>query len=189
MFIFILFFIAYSSSVFFVSNLWFLIACTIFNILLLIVFRVNFKKIVKSIGKIFMFTLFVFCFNIIFDSVINSLFVAWKIVIVANFAFIFSYIVKSTQLANGFSQLLFPLKLFKINTDDFVIMLVIALNFIPIVSVETKTFKNCLLARNVKLNLKTVFTKSHLLFVAYFVNLFQKVNELEMTLLTRNYGS
>lgn len=187
MIVFILFFIAYSTCVFCFTNLWFLLVCSLFNILLMCIFRIKPKKVIKNLSKITVFTLFVFCFNIIFDSVVNSLFVAWKIVIVANFSFIFSYKLSPTQLATGLSQLLFPLKLFKINTNDIVIMLVIALNFVSIISVETKTFKQSLLARNIRLNLKTFFTESHLLFIAYFVNLLQKVDDIEKALLIRNY--
>lgn len=94
-----------------------------------------------------------------------------------------------TNLASGLSKLLYPLKIFKIDTDDIALMLVIAFNFITIISEEIKTLKLALRARNVKLNLKTVFTKTHIIFILFFANLFRKVNYLEKTLIIRGKKS
>ena len=185
--IFILFFIAYSLTIFLASNIYALVGFTVFNILLLIIFRINALKVLKNLYKSAFFAIFVFLFNLIFDNVVASAIVGWKILIVSNFAFIFSSIYSPVQIANGIGQLLYPLKIFKIKTDNLVIVIVIALNFIPIIIREIKTLKDSLRARNVKLNLKTLFTKSHVILPLYFAGLLKKVDDLEIVLLSRNY--
>ena len=187
MIFFILFFIAYSLCVFLIPNIYILLGFATFNLLMLIIFRVNIIKTLKNLYKILFFAAFVFLFNLIFDSVLSSLIVGFKILIVTNFAFIFSYIFSRTQIATGIGQLLYPLKLFKINTDNLVIVIVIALNFIPILAEEIKTLKCNLKIRNIKLNLKTLFTKSHIILTMFFAGLLKKADDLETVLLTRNY--
>jgi len=187
MFLLIIFFIAYSLATFLINNVWILLGFTIFNLLLLIIFKVSPIKTLKNLWRIFWFTVFIFAFNIIFDTLTNSLITAWKIVIVTNFAFIFSCAMSPSNMAIGFSQLFYPLKLFKVNTDDFALMFVIAFNFIGIFSEEIKTLKKSLKARNFKLNIKTFFKQGHEILLMFFANIFKRVDSLEMSLKARGY--
>lgn len=189
MVIFILFFIAYSLAAFLINNVWVLLGFTVFNLVLLFAFRINFKKLLKNLWRIFWFSLIVFVFNIIFDTLINSLIVVWKIVIVTNFAFIFSQAMSPANMAVGFSQLFFPLKLFKVNVQEIALMFVIAFNFIEILSQEIKTLKMSLKARKFNLGFKTIFTKLHVILLMFFANLFKRVNTLEMSLKARGYDN
>lgn len=185
MFIFILLFIAFSLFIFITNNIYVLVGFTISNILLHFIFKISPKKALKNLFKIFFLIIIIFLFNLIFDNLINSLIVSYKVLIVANGAFIFSKVITPTRLANGFKQLFLPLKLFKVDTNSLALMLTIALNFIPIISYDITTLKQTLKARNVKLNLKTLFTQSHLLFVMFFANLFKRVDDLELVIRAR----
>ncbi len=185
MFIFILLFIAFSLFIFITNNIYVLVGFTISNILLHFIFKISPKKALKNLFKIFFLIIILFLFNLIFDNLINSLIVSYKVLIVANGAFIFSKVITPTRLANGFKQLFLPLKLFKVDTNNLALMLTIALNFIPIISYDITTLKQTLKARNVKLNLKTLFTQSHLLFVMFFANLFKRVDDLELVIRAR----
>lgn len=185
MFIFILLFIAFSLFIFITNNIYVLVGFTISNILLHFIFNISPKKALKNLFKIFFLIIIIFLFNLIFDNLINSLIVSYKVLIVANGAFIFSKVITPTRLANGFKQLFLPLKLFKVDTNNLALMLTIALNFIPIISYDITTLKQTLKARNVKLNLKTLFTQSHLLFVMFFANLFKRVDDLELVIRAR----
>lgn len=185
MFIYILLFIAFSLFIFITYNIYVLVGFTISNILLHFIFKISPKKALKNLFKIFFLIIIIFLFNLIFDNLINSLIVSYKVLIVANGAFIFSKVITPTRLANGFKQLFLPLKLFKVDTNNLALMLTIALNFIPIISYDITTLKQTLKARNVKLNLKTLFTQSHLLFVMFFANLFKRVDDLELVIRAR----
>ncbi|MCI7002826.1 MAG: energy-coupling factor transporter transmembrane protein EcfT [Clostridia bacterium] len=185
MFLFILLFITFSLFIFITNNIYVLVGFTISNILLHFIFKISPKKALKNLFKIFFLIIIIFLFNLIFDNLINSLIVSYKVLIVANGAFIFSKVITPTRLANGFKQLFLPLKLFKVDTNNLALMLTISLNFIPIISYDITTLKQTLKARNVKLNLKTLFTQSHLLFVMFFANLFKRVDDLELVIRAR----
>lgn len=185
MFIFIILFIAFSIFIFLTNNIFVLIGFTISNIILHFVFKISLKKALINLFKIFFLLLIIFLFNLIFDNLVNSLIVAYKVLIVANGAFIFSSVMSPTKLASAFNQLFLPLKIFKVDTNNLSLMLVIALNFIPIISYDINTLKQTLKARNVKLNLKTLFTQSHLIFIMFFANLFKRVDDLELVIKAR----
>lgn len=185
MFITIIIFILFSIFVFFTNNIYILAGFTLTNILFSFIFKISFKKTLINLYKILFFAVIVFLFNLIFDNVINSLIVVWKIFIVANGAFIFSNVITPSKLAAGFTQLFTPLKIFKVDVNYLSLMLVIAINFITIISYDLSNLKQTLKARNVKFNLKTFFTQSHLLFIMFFANLFNRVNDLEQTLIAR----
>lgn len=183
----ILFFIIYSVVLFLISNLWVLIGATIFNILLIIVLKIKFVDVIKNLCSILVFTIVVFLFNIIFDSVINSLIVCAKIIIVCNFSFIISKTFNVNEIAEGISTLLYPLKLFKVDVNEITLMIVIALNFISIIKREALSLKTTLKARNINFNLKTLFTKTHIIFTIFFANILKRVDMLETTLKARGF--
>ena len=183
--IFILFFMAFSICAFIFSNIWVLVGFSVFDLLIILIFKIKPKKLFKFILNISIFTIFVFLFNLIFDNLINSLIVSWKIIIVSIFAFVFSSVISKTKIAEGIARLFYPLKLFKIDPNDIALMLVISLNFITIISEEAKTLKMALRARNVKLSFKTIFTKSHIIFITFFAGLLKKVTQIEESLIIR----
>ena len=185
---FIIFFIAYSLVVFLVGNIWALLGFTLFNILLLFIFKIKFVRLLKNLWRTFWFALIVFAFNLIFDTWLASLIVVWKIYIVANFSFIFSQAMSPANMAVGFSQFFYPLKLFKVNVQELALMFVIAFNFIEIFSEELCTLKMSLKARRFEIGFKTIFTKLHIILLMFFANLFKRVNSLEMSLKVRGYN-
>lgn len=185
----ILLFIAFSLYMFLTHSLWVLLAFTISNFILVVVFKLKFNKMLRCFLKSLVFVGMVFAFNLIFDTFVNSLIVAWRLEIVTLGAFVFSCVVTPSRLSEGFCQLLYPLKVFKVNINDVSLMLVVAFNFIPIISRDVTALKQTLKARNVKLNLKTFFTQSHLLFVMFFAGIFKRVDELEQVVLARGYKS
>lgn len=187
MVLFILLFIAYSVIVFLIDNIIALSCFTAVNIVLCFVFKTGFVRTLKNLYGIFWFALFVFLVNIIFDPIVSSLVVVWKIFIVANFTFIMSKAIKPAALASGFAQLFFPLKIFKVDTDALALVIVIALNFVPILSKSLKTLKSSLKARGFKITLKTLFTQGHIIFVLFFAELFKRAGQLEMAFKARGY--
>lgn len=183
----IIFFIVYSCVVFAVNHFWFLLGCSVFNVVLIFALRVNFKKLIKNLGQCLVFTIFVVLFNLIFDGWIICLMIGFKILIVTNFAFVFTYRISNTMLAHGFATLFYPLKIFKVDVDNLALMLVIALNFINVLRGEISDLKDHLKTRNIKLNLKTFFTKAHIIFTMFFAGLLKRVISLENALIARGY--
>lgn len=183
----IVFFVGYSCLVFVIDNLYFLLVCIVFHTVMAFVLRVNWRRLFKNLGKCWLFALFVVLFNLIFDSWLASLIIGLKILIITNFAFLFRYRISNTKLANGLAMLFYPLKVFKVNVDNIALMLVIALNFINILGREIIELKEHLKSRNIKLNLPTYFTKTHLIFTMFFAGLLKRVLVLESALNARGY--
>ncbi len=184
----ILFFIAYSLVIFLVGNIYVLLGALIFNLLLIIIFRLKVIGILKNLLAISIFVLIVFAFNLIFDSLINSLIICAKIILVCNFSYIISKTLNIVKIAEGITYLLYPLKLFKVDINQISLMIVIALNFVSIITKEAKSLKLALKARNINFNLKTLFTKSHTIFIMFFANIFKRVDMLELSLRSKNFN-
>ena len=144
--------------------------------------------ILKNLLAISIFVLIVFAFNLIFDSLINSLIICAKIILVCNFSYIISKTLNIVKIAEGITYLLYPLKLFKFDINQISLMIVIALNFVSIITKEAKSLKLALKARNINFNLKTLFTKSHIIFIMFFANIFKRVDMLELSLRSKNFN-
>ncbi len=185
----ILFFMAYSVVVFLSPNWIWLTAFSGFNILLCIVFKTGFSKTIKNIFGITLFATFVFLINLIFLDLVSCLLTAWKLIVVCNFTFIFGKIFKPSMIASGFSQLLFPLKIFKVDTQAISLMIVIALEFVPILSISAKNLQKTLKAKGFKLNLKNMVTQGHHIFALFFLEIFKRVEILEKAIIARGYNS
>ena len=143
----ILFFLVFSCGVFFVPNTIWLISLTGFDLILWLVCIKHIKKILVSTLKLSIFAIFVFLINLIFDDVISCLFIAWRIMIVICFVVSYSKLFTPTMLATGFSQLLFPLKLFRVDTEALSLSIVIAFSFLPVLSNSAKSLKKSLQGR------------------------------------------
>lgn len=183
----ILFILAYSVVAFIIPNIYWLIGFSAFNLLLCFIFRTGFVRTLKNLLHISVFALIIFLFNLIFDDAISSLIVAWRLVIVANFAFIFAKAFSPAMIATGISQLLFPLKLFKVDTNSLSLMIVIALEFIPILSVSAKNLRQTLKVRGFKFNLPNLFKQGHVVFTLFFSELFKRVDYIENSLRVRGF--
>lgn len=185
----LLFFVAYSVVVFIAPNWIWLASFSAFNLLLCLIFRTGFVQTLKNLLKVTLFAVFVFLINLIFDDVISCLIVAWKLLIVCNFTFIFGKIFKPTMIASGFAQLLFPLKLFKVDTESIALAITIALQFIPILSRSAKSLSKTLKVRGFKFNIKNILTNGHVIFMLFFSEIFKRVDSIELAFRARGYNA
>lgn len=184
----ILFLFVFSCGVFFVPNWIWLVSLTGFDLLLWLIFCKYLPKLLKMTFKFLFFATFVFLINLIFDDVISSLIVAWRLLIVFCFVAVFSKIFTPTMLATGFSQLLFPLKIFKVDTEALSLSIVIAISFLPILSASAASLSKSLKARGFRFNIKTAFSEGHIILMAFFSELFKRVDTIELSFRARGYS-
>lgn len=183
----ILFFLVFSCGVFFLPNWLWLTVASAFDVILWLISAKNIKKMLKTTLKLSIFVIFVFLMNLIFDDVISCLIIAWKIMIVICFVVSFSTFFSPTLLAKGFSELLLPLKIFGVDTEALSLSIVLALSFIPILAGSAKMLKNSLKARGLKFNLLTILSKGHIIMLAYFSEMFRRVDKVELAFRARGY--
>lgn len=176
-------FLIYTSGIFFIKNIYILIGILTLNILLMLIFKIPLKKAIYNIYKYSFVIIITFIFNILFGYFKEAFLISFKLFLVCNIGFIFSYKMGFSNIIIALEKLFTPLKLLKINPHDITLMINIALTSIPffirnisqtLTSMEVKGLK--------KYSIKSLkYTSKLLLF-----SIFKKTNEMELTLKVKN---
>ena len=93
----------------------------------------------------------------------------------------------SNNIRIAFKYLLYPLKIFNINIDDLTLIISISLCFIPVLIDETKMIKLSLRSKGFDFNFKNVISKPHIYLVTFLNNLFDRMDEIEKSLIMKGY--
>ena len=147
--------------------------------------KINFKKVIIRSIKILPFIIFTFIINCILDNYINAFLVGIKLLLVCNITIIYSEVVTISSIAEAMKSLCFPLKLFKVNTDDIKIMVYIALAMIPILKKELFEVKEICMAKNINFNIRNM----KIILEKFFCSLLFRVNKIEEALIAKGYYS
>ncbi len=147
--------IAYIVAVFLVSSEnWYLGfgLCTLFIIIVTIVARIPFLKMLKSMKAILFFVLLSAVLQIFFNKdgsplwengfitdkgLLSAAFISLRITLVVLGASILTFTTSPVEIADGIEVLLSPLKLIKFPAHEFALIMSIALRFIPTLLEET----------------------------------------------------
>lgn len=186
MLLLILFF-AFSIIIFMINNYYILLLFLLLNIIVLFITKTSIKSIFKLLYKNIIFVLFVFGCNLLFTSLDVAIMTSLKLFIAIVLAYTVSKLMPISKIAEGFYYLFYPLKLLKIDIKSIPLIISIALTFIPIMTHEAIEIKKSLISKGFKFNIKNVFTKPHIFLITYFNNIFNKVDELEKSLLMKGY--
>lgn len=186
MLILICFFIL-SILIFVIDNYFILLAIILLNAIILFLLKVSFNKILKLLYKNILFILFIFVCNILFTNLDMAIITSFKLFIAINITYTISVLLPISKISEGFYYLFYPLKVFKINIKNISLIISIALAFIPILINEAKDIKNSLISKGFSFSIKNVFTKPHIFLITYFNNIFDRIDELEKTLLMKGY--
>ena len=177
-------FLIYTSGIFFISNIYILLGILTFNILLMIILRIPFKRVLYNIYKYSFVIIITFIFNILFGYVKEAFFISFKLILVCNICFIFSYKMGFSNIVFALEKLFIPLKLFKVNPKDLTLMINIAITSIPIFIRNISQSLTSMEAKGLKrYSFKSLkYTCKILLF-----SVFKKTNDIELTLKVKNY--
>ena len=177
-------FLIYTSGIFFIKNIYILLAILVFNIILMLFFKIPIKKVIYNLYKYSFIVFITFIFNLLFGYFKEAFFISFKLILVCNMGFMFSYKMGFSNIIFAIEKLFTPLKIFKINPKDITLMINIALTSIPVffknisqtlISMEAKGLK--------KYSLKSLkYTCKLLIF-----SIFKKTNDMELTLKVKNY--
>lgn len=182
--IFLLMFIAYTTSIFFISNLYALAIFLIINIALIFMFKIPLKRIFVNLYN-FSFVVFItFIFNILFGYFKEAFFISIRLVLVCNISFIFTYTMGFNRIISALEILFSPLKLIGISPTDLSLIINIAITFIPIF---IRDIHQTLFSMQNKGLKKFSFTSLKYTTKIILISLFKKTNELELTLKVKNY--
>ena len=182
--IFLIAFLIYTTGIFFIQNIYILLGILVFNILLMLVLKVPLKKAILNIYNFSFVILITFIFNILFGYFKNAFLISYRLILVCNICFTFSYKMGFSNIIIAIEKLFTPLKLFKINPKDITLMINIAFTSIPVFIRNISQTLTTMEAKGLKKysfeSLK--YTSKILLF-----SVFKKTNEMELTLKVKNY--
>jgi energy-coupling factor transporter transmembrane protein EcfT len=182
--ILLIIFIAYTTSIFFVSN-WIAILGFIFiNLLLMIALKIPIKRVFNNLYK-FTFVVFItFVFNILFGYFNEAILIAIRLYIVCNITFIFTYKMGITNILIALEKLFTPLSLFGVSPTDLSLIINIAVTFIPIFLKEIQAILLAMQNKGLKTN---SITSIKYTFKILLTSIFKKTSDIELTLKNKNY--
>lgn len=184
--VFILF-ITYTVSVFLIKNYTILGICAIFNIVLMLVIRINLKEAAKNLLKIAPFILFTAVINVILMNINEGILVTVRLLIVCNATYIFSKIMSTLELTKVIEILAYPVKIFKIDPRDIAIIVSIAISFISVITQEITNIKYSLKSKGFNINSKNMILHANLILNPLFLSLLNRVNEMEYAMKSKAY--
>ena len=186
-FLVLIFFFIYSILLFLINNIYILGVIFIFNYIVSLIIKIPLKKHIKFLKNNILFIIFIILCNIVFSDINSSLKVGIRLFLVIDFTYIMGSYFDSTKIRSAFRYLLYPLKFFKIDIDNLTLIVAISLAFIPILSDEVNMIKLSLKSKEFEFKFSNLITKPHIYLMTFLNSLFDRLDELEKSLMTKAY--
>ena len=180
-------FLIYVVGIFFINNYIILGIIAIFNLILMIISKINVKKSIINLIKLLPFILFTAVINLIFANLDFAILITVRLILVCNMSYIFSKIITYLEFAEVIEKLCYPLKILKINPKEIGLIITIALSFMPIVKNELFQMKNVLKVKGINPTKINLIKNMNLVFKPFFISVLQRVNEIETSLKEKAY--
>lgn len=186
-FLILLLFFIYSMAIFLINNIYILLFVFIFNLIISLIFKVPLNKHIKVIKNNIIFVIFIVLCNILFSDINSSLKVGIRLFLAIDFTYIIGVYFNPTKIRIAFKYFFFPLKLFKIDIDSLTLIIAISIAFIPILIDELTMIKLSLRSKGIDFKFISIITKPHIYLMTFLNNLFDRLDELEKTLIIKAY--
>lgn len=180
-------FLIYTVGIFFINNYMILGLIVIFNIILMLLLKINLKNAIKSIIKLMLFILFTVAINMLFADLQFSILIGVRLILVCNLSYVFSKTISYMEFAEVIEKIVYPLKIFRINPKEIGLVISIALSFVPIMKNEFAQIRNVLKVKGIKPTNFNLLKNSGLIFKPFFISIMQRLNEIEMSLKAKGY--
>ena len=181
----LLLFITYATCIFFLPNNKFIMFFVIFNIFIMLINKVQPKKVMAKSIQVLPFIAFTFIINYMLDNFYNALWIGIKLFIVCNITIVYSETTNALSIADTIKTLCSPLKIFKVNTDDIKVMVCISLSVIPILKKDLYELKEACISKKITFNVKNM----KIILAKFFLSLISRVNEIEESLIAKGYSN
>lgn len=183
-----LLFLFYTIVIFQTNNYSIIAFFFVINIIITFLLKHRIKN--KPVTNFFWFFLAILFTTIINMFVVNfnyGLLIGLKLFLVCNITYIFSRNISYMEFTKIIEKILTPFKIFKINPQDFSLIICIAINFIPILSREFNQTLSALSAKGAKTKGIYFIKNIKLILTTLIVSVFKRVDELEMSLNSKGY--
>ncbi len=177
-------------------------------VILIIISRIPLRMIFRALRPVLFILLFTVLINVLwtdgeqlllewwiikiyFEGIMNSVFVAVRIVVLIIGTSVFlTYTTTPIELTDALESLLSPLKVFHAPVHEFAMMVTIALRFIPILSEETTKIMQAQKARGADFSSGSLMQRARALIpvlIPLFVSAFRRADELATAMECRCY--
>jgi len=180
-------FLIYAIGIFFIENYIALTLITIFNIILMLVAKIKFKRAINNTIKLLPFVLFTVIINTMFTDLKFSILIGIRLILIRNLTYVFSKTISYMEFAKVIEKLVYPLKLFGVNPDEVGLIVIIALSFIPIIKNEFEQIRNVLKVKGIRPTTFNLLKNLGLIFKPFLISVMQRLNEIEMSLKAKGY--
>lgn len=162
------------------------IVCGI-SLLILLLSKVPIKYYLRSIVNSIYFVIITFVVNLLFSDIIYSFMIAYRMFIMLVFTLDLTLTTKSMDIVYAITNILYPLKLFGVNTRDISLMVGIGINFMPILTNEYKIIKQAQMAKGYYPKIRKFKEYCLCIFIPYLTNCFKRVDEISLALQIKGY--
>lgn len=180
-------FLIYTIGIFFINNYIALGIIAIFNIILMLLIKINIKNAGNNILKLLPFILFTIIVNILFADLEFGLLIGVRLTLVCNLSYIFSKTITYLEFGGIVEKLVYPFKIFGINPKEIGLVTTIAISFVPIMKSEILQLKNVLKIKGIKPTNFNLIKNLNLIFKPFFISVLQRLNEVEMSLKSKGW--
>ena len=139
----------------------------------------------KFLLKSSLFILAMFLCNLLLGGFDNALFVSKRFLISLSLTYLLTCFLSLLDIGQVLGNFLRPLRVFEINTDKIVLIISVALTFIPVLINEGKVLRKALIMKGYRPSLKNAIFEPDLFVVPFFNNIFNKIETMEKALLMK----
>ncbi len=193
-------------SIFICKNIAGLGAIILFSVILVLISKIPFKTVLKSIKPLVVIILLTAVLNIFYgkgdalvqlgrlkitaDGVETAVFMAVRIITLVVISSLLTYTTSPTELTDALERLLKPLKLIKIDVHSIAMTMTIALRFIPTLIEEIEKIMSAQKSRGADLESGSLIHRAKALIpvlIPLFVSAFRRAGELAYAMECRCY--
>lgn len=180
-------FLIYTVGIFFIENYIVLASIAIFNLLLMIIVKININNAINNLVKLLPFILFTVVVNILFADLEFAILIGVRLILVCNLSYIFSKTITYTEFGEIIEKLMCPFKIFGVNPKEIGLVITIALSFMPIMKSEFEQIRNVLKVKGIRPTNFNILKNLSLIFKPFFISVLQRLNEVEMSLKAKGW--
>lgn len=180
-------FLIYTIGIFFIKDYIVLGLIAIFNIILMLILKINLKNAINNLIKLLPFILFTVAINMLFADLEFSMLIGIRLILVCNLSYVFSKTISYMEFAEVIEKIVYPLKIFGINPKEIGLVVTIALSFVPIMKNEFAQIRNVLKVKGIKPTNFNLLKNLGLISKPFFISVMQRLNEIEMSLKSKGY--
>ena len=111
-------FLIYTIGIFFIKDYIVIYLIAVFNIMLMVILKINIQKAIKNLIKLSPFILFTAFINILFADIQFAILIGIRLILVCNLSYIFAKTISYTEFGEIIEKIMYPLKIFGVNPKE-----------------------------------------------------------------------